>query len=136
MLTDTRLTARSCCLPIVNRLAALDFPQYCCHSFLHMGFPLGPTCCGLGGAARGKGHHRGVTAGTLGEGLQHETTNFWVSNLKTIEVLSVERTCLYKELFYTDYDFHLNLGFKFSTQTMPFTFNLDSIKDSLPRQCF
>ena len=51
-----------------------------------------------------------------------------------VDVLSLERSCLYGELLYTDNDFHFNLGFKFSTQAMVFTLNLDSRKGSLHRQ--
>ena len=40
-----------------------------------------------------------------------------------VEVLSVKRTCLYRELLYTYNNFHLNLGFMF--------LNLDSRKGSL-----
>ena len=40
---------------------------------------------------------------------------------------SVERTCLCKELLYTDDDFHLYLGFNFSTQTMVFTFKSEKV---------
>ena len=46
----------------------------------------------------------------------------------------MKRTCLYRELLYTDNDFHLNLGFKFSPQTMVLVFNLISRKSSLHRQ--
>ena len=53
-----------------------------------------------------------------------------------VEVLSVETTCLYRELLYTYNDFHLNLGFKFFSQTMVFTLNLDSRKGFLHRQWF
>ena len=48
-----------------------------------------------------------------------------------VEVLSMERTNLCRELLYTDNNFHPNLGFMFSTQTMFVTFNLDSRKGSL-----
>ena len=39
-----------------------------------------------------------------------------LKSLKTIyvEILSVERTCPYRKLLYTDNYFHLMLGFKFS----------------------
>ena len=53
-----------------------------------------------------------------------------------LEVLSLEGTCLCRELLYKDNDFHLNLGFKFSTQTMVFTLNLVSRKGSLHSQWF
>ena len=36
----------------------------------------------------------------------------------------------------TDNDFHFDLGFKFSTQTMVFTLNLDSRKGSLHEKWF
>ena len=50
-----------------------------------------------------------------------------------VEILSVERTCLWRELLYLDNDFHLNLGFKFSSQTVVFTSNLDSRKRFSPQ---
>ena len=40
---------------------------------------------------------------------------------------SVERNFLCKDLLYTDDDFHLNLGFNFSTQTMVFTFKTEKV---------
>ena len=46
----------------------------------------------------------------------------------------MERTSLCRELLYTDNDFHLDLGFKFSTQTMVLVLNLISRKSSLHRQ--
>ena len=44
--------------------------------------------------------------------------------------------CLFSENLYTNNDFHPNLGFNFSTQTMVFTLNLDSRKGSLHRRWF
>ena len=52
-----------------------------------------------------------------------------------VEVLSVKRTCLCKELLYTDNNFHLNLDFKFATQTIIVTFDSHCIVLQRPVLC-
>ena len=45
-----------------------------------------------------------------------------------IGVLSVKISCLYRQLLYKNSDFHLNLGFNFSAQTLLFTLNWIHVK--------
>ena len=68
----------------------------------------------------------------FGQHVQKSPLDFEV----TAEVLSVEITWMCRELVYTDNDFHINLGLKFSTQTMVFSLDQDSRKCFLNRQWF
>ena len=65
------------------------------------------------------------TTNTMVQAGDFPTTKEAMLTCLIVQVLTVERSCLCRELLNTDDDFHLNLGFNFSTQTMFFTLNLD-----------